>query len=238
MPGAAIGTGAVDRVLPLDGIAPALIELTAIDAEATSSDAGTEPGVASAGEHSQAPRVPEEQPRASTSRGYKRSSLIAPRRRSGCSEVGVAAFADYIDYLEVHPDEFRPLFNTILINVTAFFRDPSAWEYLAERDRAAHPRRAGRRTSPIRVWSAGCASGEEAYTLAILLAEALGRGRVPRAGEDLRHRRRRGGARPGAPGELQRARRSQAGAAGAAASSYFERDGRPLRVPQGPAALA
>jgi two-component system CheB/CheR fusion protein len=39
-------------------------------------------------------------------------------------------YPDYLDHLQVHPDEFTALFNTILINVTAFFRDPDAWDYL------------------------------------------------------------------------------------------------------------
>jgi two-component system CheB/CheR fusion protein len=88
--------------------------------------------------------------------------------------VGVQGFANYMDYLEVHPDEFAALFDVILINVTAFFRDTPAWEYL--RDEvvpallASHPA-----PQPIRVWSAGCASGEEPYSVAMLLAEALGR---------------------------------------------------------------
>lgn len=88
--------------------------------------------------------------------------------------VGLSSFGDYVDYLEVHPEEFDILFNTILINVTAFFRDPSMWEYLAKR---VIPDLIARRqpSTPLRVWTAGCASGEEAYSLAMLFAEALGR---------------------------------------------------------------
>jgi two-component system CheB/CheR fusion protein len=79
-----------------------------------------------------------------------------------------------VDHLEVHPDEFAHLFNTILINVTAFFRDPAAWERL--RDEALPALIASRpEPGPIRVWSAACASGEETYSIAMLLAEALGR---------------------------------------------------------------
>jgi two-component system CheB/CheR fusion protein len=87
--------------------------------------------------------------------------------------VGIADFGDYQDYLEVHPEEFIQLFNTILINVTGFFRDPGAWEYFSQEavPRALEGKRAD---EPIRAWSAGCASGEEAYTLAMILAEALG----------------------------------------------------------------
>jgi two-component system CheB/CheR fusion protein len=104
--------------------------------------------------------------------GYKRASL---RRRIGkrMDELGIEHANEYLDYLEVHPDEFAQLFDTILINVTAFFRDPPAWQYLAEQALPpiveAKPERA-----QIRVWTAGCASGEEAYTAAIVLAEALG----------------------------------------------------------------
>jgi two-component system CheB/CheR fusion protein len=87
--------------------------------------------------------------------------------------VGIESYAEYIDYLEVHADEFRQLFNTILINVTGFFRDPPAWQYISEE---VVPRILSRpRKDVVRVWSCGCASGEEAYTLAILFAEAVGR---------------------------------------------------------------
>ena len=104
--------------------------------------------------------------------GYKRPTLMR-RMTKRLEMVGIGTFAEYVDFLEVHPDEFAQLFNTVLINVTAFFRDPEAWDYLraqiipallAAKDADDH----------IRVWSAGCASGEEAYTLAIVLAEALG----------------------------------------------------------------
>jgi two-component system CheB/CheR fusion protein len=104
--------------------------------------------------------------------GYKRSSLMR-RVNHRMTTVSVSDYIDYIDYLELHQDEFTALFNTILINVTGFFRDPEAWEYL--RLDVLAPLIGQKPTSaPIRVWSAGCASGEEAYTLAIILAEMLG----------------------------------------------------------------
>jgi two-component system CheB/CheR fusion protein len=104
--------------------------------------------------------------------GYKRSSLMR-RMLKRMQAVGVGQFTDYMDYLEVHPEEFSQLFNTILINVTAFYRDEPAWDYLG---REIIPRILADKKAddPIRVWSAGCASGEEAYTLAMLFAEALG----------------------------------------------------------------
>ena len=86
-------------------------------------------------------------------RGYKRTSL---RRRLTIrmETVGTENFATYQAHLEVHPGEFEDLLNTVLINVTSFFRDPDAWEVLkkhvipriianAEDDR------------PIRIWSVG-----------------------------------------------------------------------------------
>lgn len=89
------------------------------------------------------------------------------------SQAGYDSYEQYLDVLQASSDEFSALFNTILINVTAFFRDPDSWEYI-ETD--VIPRILAERgpDDPIRIWSAGCASGQEAYTLAMLLAEALG----------------------------------------------------------------
>ncbi len=104
--------------------------------------------------------------------GYKRSSL-ARRIRKRMHEAGSADYVDYRDRLESNTEEFGHLFNMILINVTGFFRDPETWsllqrevmpELLADIDRERE----------IRVWSAGCASGEEAYSLAMAFSETLG----------------------------------------------------------------
>ncbi|WP_026731981.1 CheR family methyltransferase [Fischerella sp. PCC 9605] len=105
-------------------------------------------------------------------RGYKRTSL-SRRIKRRMQALGVESYSEYLDYLEVHPDEFVELFNTILINVTGFFRDAEAWEYIASE---IIPTIITNKhlSQPIRVWSAGCASGEETYTIAMLLAEALG----------------------------------------------------------------
>jgi two-component system, chemotaxis family, CheB/CheR fusion protein len=104
--------------------------------------------------------------------GYKRSS-IERRVSKRMSEVEVGGYDEYLDYLEFHSEEFAELFNTILINVTGFFRDRPAWEYVAK---DVIPELLGSRdsSSPIRVWCPGAASGEEAYTVAMLLARAIG----------------------------------------------------------------
>ena len=119
--------------------------------------------------------------------GYKRPSLVR-RISSRMQTVRVGTFRDYLDLLQVDPDEFTALFDTILINVTGFFRDPAVWDVLAT-EYLPRLLAARRGDEPIRLWSAGCASGEEAYTLAILLAEALGvdeaRRRVKIYGTDI-----------------------------------------------------
>jgi two-component system CheB/CheR fusion protein len=103
---------------------------------------------------------------------YKRSSLMR-RVLVRMQAAGISTFPEYHDYLQVDPDEFTRLFNTILINVTSFFRDAPVWAGLADTVLPAVLAELPP-GDPIRVWSAGCASGEEAYTIAILLAEALG----------------------------------------------------------------
>jgi two-component system CheB/CheR fusion protein len=104
--------------------------------------------------------------------GYKRTSLQRRFRRR-MDVVGCTSFSDYLDYLEVQPDEYVHLFEMLLINVTEFFRDPPAWDHFrAEVLPALLEEKAP--DAPVRVWSAGCASGQEAYTIAMVLAEALG----------------------------------------------------------------
>jgi two-component system, chemotaxis family, CheB/CheR fusion protein len=104
--------------------------------------------------------------------GYRRPTLVRRVQRR-MDAVGAATYAEYRHHVEENPEEFAELFNAILINVTGFFRDAEAWE-LVQHD--VIPQTLGRKDddAPIRVWSAGCASGEEPYTVAILLAEALG----------------------------------------------------------------
>src|SRR5215213_2228276 len=104
--------------------------------------------------------------------GYKRST-IERRVAKRMGELELESYEDYVDHLELHPEEFAALFNTILINVTGFFRDPATWEYLAS---DVVPQLVASRPTdaPLRVWCAGCATGEEAYTVAMVFANVLG----------------------------------------------------------------
>lgn len=103
---------------------------------------------------------------------YKRPSLMR-RIQERMRTLSIENYSAYLDYIKENPEEFTPLFNTIEINYTGFFRDPEAWDYIAKE---IIPRIIASKSESesIRIWSAGCASGEETYTLAILLAEALG----------------------------------------------------------------
>jgi two-component system, chemotaxis family, CheB/CheR fusion protein len=105
-------------------------------------------------------------------RDYKKVSL---RRRvqKRLDDLGIGTYPDYERYLDTHQDEYTKLFETLLINVTEFFRDPEAWKIVEEKvlpDIIARKKKG----DSIRVWSSGCASGEEPYSVGILLAEALG----------------------------------------------------------------
>ena len=103
--------------------------------------------------------------------GYKRASL-ARRTQKRMQSLGVETYGEYLDYLEGNPDEFVELFDAILINVTSFFRDKEAWDYLSEH---VVPQLIALKEpdSPIRIWCAGSASGEEAYSIAMVLTEQL-----------------------------------------------------------------
>jgi len=104
--------------------------------------------------------------------GYKRVGLIR-RLTKRMRTVGIEGFGAYQSFIEAHPTEYAGLLDTLLINVTAFFRDDLPWEYLRNE---IIPRLVEQKapTEAIRVWCAGCATGEEAYSLAIVLAEGLG----------------------------------------------------------------
>jgi two-component system CheB/CheR fusion protein len=88
-------------------------------------------------------------------------------------QLGVHSFADYLKYIRNTPGETGDLLNTVLINVTRFFRDPQAWDALA-REVLPVMFRSKQPGTSLRVWCAGCATGEEAYSVAILLFELLG----------------------------------------------------------------
>ncbi len=104
---------------------------------------------------------------------YKRPT-IARRLHRRMAAVGARTFQQYLDYVSANPDEYARLATTFLIKVTEFFRDPDLFAYLREQVIPQIVRESESREREIRVWSAGCATGEEAYSIAILFAEVLG----------------------------------------------------------------
>lgn len=85
---------------------------------------------------------------------------------------GVHTYADYARLLDQDAREYQELLDALTINVTKFFRNPETWDALRP-----HLVTLGKTRAQVRVWSAGCASGEEPYTIAVLLLETLGEGR-------------------------------------------------------------
>jgi two-component system, chemotaxis family, CheB/CheR fusion protein len=107
-------------------------------------------------------------------RSYKRSTIL---RRLGrrMAATDCESLDEYSRYLEDHPEEYRQLVGAFLIKVTEFFRDPELFDYLKEEVLPGLIEDAREEENQLRIWSAGCATGEEAYSLAILVSDVLGR---------------------------------------------------------------
>ena len=107
-------------------------------------------------------------------RSYKRPTILRRLgRRMAVTEC--ESLDQYSKYLEAHPEEYRQLIGTFLIKVTEFFRDPDLFDHLREEVLPGLIEEAHQEENQLRIWSAGCATGEEAYSLAILVSEVLGR---------------------------------------------------------------
>ena len=107
---------------------------------------------------------------------YKRATIL--RRVARRVQVtGGGSLAGYHDFLRDNPEEARALFAEFLISVTTFFRDRHAFELLAKEviPRLLDGKKSG---DTLRVWVPGCATGEEAYTIGMLLLEEAGRREV------------------------------------------------------------
>jgi len=103
-----------------------------------------------------------------------RNATIIRRLRGRMGATGQPTLAAYADHLDHDPEEYARLISSLLIKVTEFFRDPKVFQYLRDAilpELISEARRHGRE---LRVWSAGCSTGEEAYSLAMTIAEAMG----------------------------------------------------------------
>jgi two-component system CheB/CheR fusion protein len=102
---------------------------------------------------------------------YKKSTIYRRiERRMSLHQI--EKLSGYVRYLRENPGEVELLFKELLIGVTSFFRDPPAWSHLR---RSVLPEllKARAQSSPLRAWVPGCSTGEEAYSLAIVLKEAM-----------------------------------------------------------------
>jgi two-component system CheB/CheR fusion protein len=105
-------------------------------------------------------------------RQYKRATLLRRIERR-MLDRHCGSLAEYAELLDASPDEHDALLSSMLIKVTSFFRDPEVWDTLR---RKVLPSIAAAKGpgQEIRVWSVGCATGEEAYSVAMVASEALG----------------------------------------------------------------
>ena len=112
--------------------------------------------------------------RAQTSHDFSqyKPSTIRRRIERRMAVHQIDALEGYVKYLQQTPAEVEALFRDLLIGVTNFFRDPAAFQMIEEQliPKLFEGKRAG---DVVRVWSAGCSTGEEAYSLAILLQERM-----------------------------------------------------------------
>ncbi|MEL6564602.1 MAG: chemotaxis protein CheB [Pseudomonadota bacterium] len=103
-------------------------------------------------------------------RDYKENTLNRRVARR-MTALGIDTYDAYVDYCRANADEVDALHRDLLISVTRFFRDPYQFEHLKSELKETFDNRP---TGPIRIWIVGCATGEEAYSVAIIIAEILG----------------------------------------------------------------
>ena len=104
---------------------------------------------------------------------YKRPTILRRLQRRMVA-TGMRKLSDYRRYLLHHSEEYSRLVASFLINVTEFFRDAAPLYRTPRAGTARSDRLCPYPWNELRFWSAGCATGDEAYSLAILLLEALG----------------------------------------------------------------
>ncbi len=105
-------------------------------------------------------------------RNYKRAT-VRRRVERRMADRRCRTMSDYVALLDHSPEEYDALLSSLFIKVTSFFRDPDTWDALV---RKAFPEILAAKSpgDEIRIWSVGCATGEEAYSAAMLLSEELG----------------------------------------------------------------
>ncbi|MBI3784601.1 MAG: PAS domain-containing protein [Deltaproteobacteria bacterium] len=168
MPRSAIVGGSADYILPAEQMADALLAYVQHAAVAATS-------MAAPPEKTTDPLAPAVEVLRTRTKfdfgGYKKGTLRRRvQRRMSLRHLN--ELAKYVEVLRTDPAEANALFKDLLINVTSFFREPEAWKVLQEQ--VIRPLVAAKGTDvPLRVWIPACATGEEAYSLAMMLIEEI-----------------------------------------------------------------
>lgn len=173
MPRSAIALDLIDYVLPVEKMAPQLVQYARnpnLDEREKKKEELAE------GSINESMGKILELIRAATGHNYANYKVTTIRRRieRRMTANHIDTLGKYCQYLKDTPGEAQALDSDFLIGVTSFFRDPHAFDALAEK---ALPRILENRPvdAPVRVWIPGCATGEEAYSIAILLTETMTR---------------------------------------------------------------
>ena len=169
MPTTAIDTGLVDKTLPIGQMPKALAAFAKANAETPTASV---PGLRDIIEllHTQTPH---------DFRLYKPGTMQRRiERRMGLSKIAHDDMPTYLNILQKDAGERDLLAKDLLINVTSFFRDPKTFEMLANKV-IPDLVKEHEGKDPIRVWIAGCSSGEEAYSIAILFIETIAAAKRP-----------------------------------------------------------
>ncbi len=172
MPRNAIASGATDHVLSPEGLAQEVLAITRSGAVARPRGAADGPYLASSGHADPALRMLERAMRIDFGQ-YKPATLLRRLERR-MNATGFERVEAYADHLAATPEELVALRHEVLIPVTSFFRDTAAFKSLSETALAPLvAARAGAPDEPIRVWVTACSTGEEAYSIAMVLADLM-----------------------------------------------------------------
>ncbi|OUC14828.1 MAG: hypothetical protein B0A82_10955 [Alkalinema sp. CACIAM 70d] len=171
MPQSAIARGIVDQVLPPAEIARTIYEIIQMQRSGVTASEAIPPELAS-DKLREIVLILNQYENLDFS--YYKTSTLSRRIFRRCALSGHAQLDEYIDYLRTSEEERGLLRDDLMIGVTQFFRDPDAWEYL---DQEVLPELIGQLDNgqQLRIWVTACATGEEAYSMAILVDEVINR---------------------------------------------------------------
>ena len=169
MPGSAIATGLADFVLPPEHMPDALLRFLNHPLGSDSAGAATTPSVAEGGRYSEVFELLRE--KYGLDFAFYKPNTVARRIERRMSIQRVSDLGDYVHMLRHSPVELGTMYKDLLIGVTQFFRDPEAFQTL--RQELLEPMIARAGEEGLRMWVAGCATGEEVYSLAIILREVM-----------------------------------------------------------------